>query len=137
MMSPVFRRAGPRHTVRYPIRRDAVWRPLLAVFGGISGNAFVEVDDERVRFRFGWLFDETAPRREIVAARRVRWSVLRGIGWRIGPLDSAGLIGSRTGVVEVEFRAPRRVRLAAVPWRVRRIAVSVQDPDALVAALTA
>ena len=121
--------------MRYPMRLDTVWRPVLALFGGTSGRAFVEVDGERVRFRFGWIFDATVPRGEITAVRRVHWPLLMGFGWRIGPLDRIGLIGSRSGVVELTLRSSQRVRFLGVPWRVRRIAVSALDPDAVVEAL--
>src|SRR4028119_453054 len=75
----------------YPMRLDAVWWPLLALFGGTSGRAFVDVEAERVRFRFGWSFDVTVPRSEIVAVQRVDWPVLLGIG------RGAGAVGAERG----------------------------------------
>lgn len=44
---------------KYKIRREPLLAPLLAVFGGIARRSFVEVDESSIRFRFGWLFDQT------------------------------------------------------------------------------
>jgi hypothetical protein len=123
--------------MRYPIRVDSVWRPLLTLFGVAAERAYVDVEPDRVRFRFGWPFDQAVPRDAIAGVARVEWPWYWGIGWRVGPLNRVGLIGSRRGVVEVRLREPHRVVLTVFPWRVRRIAVSVQDPEALVAALKA
>jgi hypothetical protein len=69
--------------MRYPMRLDLPWRPLLALFGGTPGRAYVEVTPSTVRFRFGWLFDVTLPRAEILDAQPVKWPWWLGIGWRI------------------------------------------------------
>lgn len=122
--------------MRYPMRLDLLWRPLLAPFGGTPGRSYVEVTASDVRFRFGWLFDVTVPRAEIVDVRPVKWSWWLGIGWRIVlPLGAVGLIGSLRGVVAVRLRWPRWVRIGFIPWRCRVICVSLQDPDGFCAAL--
>jgi hypothetical protein len=123
--------------MRYAMRLDPVWRPLLALFGGTPGNAFVEIGGQSVRFRFGWTFDETVPLARIAGARRTTWPFWAGIGWRIASRGRIGLIGSREGVVEVRFRPPRRIRLLFIPWRCRGIAVSLQNPDGFIDALRA
>ena len=61
----------------------------------------------------------------------------RRVGWRIWTGGTIGLIGSHGGTVELRLAAPRRVRLGLVPWRARRIVVSVADPDALLSDLAA
>jgi len=94
----------------------------------------VEGDD--VRLRFGLLFSEHVSRADIVSAARTEWPLLAGIGWRIWPLRRVGLIGSRQGVVELRLREPRRMHLGPAPlWRFDRICVSVEEPDAVIAAL--
>jgi len=69
--------------MRFPMRLDLLWRPLLALFGGTPGRAYVEVTPSTVRFRFGWLFDVTLPRPEIIDTQPVKWPWWLGIGWRI------------------------------------------------------
>lgn len=123
--------------MRYAMRLDPIWRPLLAVVGGATaGNSYIEVEGDDVRLRFGLLFSEHVPRTEIVSASKTGWPLLGGIGWRIWPLRCVGLIGSRQGVVELRLREPRRMHLGPAPlWRFERVCVSVEDPDAVVAAL--
>jgi hypothetical protein len=123
--------------MRYPMRLDPVWRPLLALFGGTPGNSFVEVNAGSVRFHFGWFFDESVPLTEIAGAGRTAWPLLGGIGWRVATRRRIGLIGSRQGVVDVRFRSARRMRFVFIPWQCRGIAVSLEDPDGFIAALRA
>jgi hypothetical protein len=118
--------------MRYAIRRNLLWSPLLIALGGTARDSFVEVEPGRVRFRFGWGFDQTIGREQIVDAYRTGWPLIAGIGWRIGG-GCVGLIGSRTGVVEVVLREPRRARVVGLPYTFRRIAVSLEDPEGFLA----
>lgn len=92
----------------------------------------MDVGSGRVRFRFGWGFDRSIGQEQIADAYRTRWPLIAGIGWRIGG-GCVGLIGSRKGVVEVVLRAPCRARILGLPYRFRRIAVSLEDPDGFLA----
>src|SRR3712207_1765470 len=123
--------------MRYRMRLDLAWRPLLALFGGTSEDSFAEIRDDAVRFRFGWAFDETVPLTEVADARPTTWPLWAGIGWRITMRGRIGLIGSRRGVVDVRLRSARRVRLVIIPWRCRGIAVSLIDGEGFVTALRA
>ncbi len=124
--------------MRYPMRLDLPWRPLLALFGGTPGRSYVEVTPGALRFRFGWALDVTVPRAAVARAERVRWSWWLGIGWRIAlPSGAVGLIGSLRNVVAVRLHHPIRVRILVIPWRTRVICVSLQDPDGFLAALAA
>lgn len=123
--------------MRYAMRIEGVWRPLLAVVGGATAaNSYVEVADGDVRLRFGLLFNEHVPVSEIVSAARTEWPLLAGIGWRLW-MRRMGLIGSRQGVVELRLREPRRMHVgpAPLPWRADRVCVSVEDPEGLLSAL--
>lgn len=113
--------------MRYRIRRG-IFRPLLTALGGTGEASYVDVGPTTVRFRFGLLFDEEVPRVALARVRRGRWPWYGGIGWRLGAGGAVGLIGSLDGVVEIELREPRRVRLLGIPWRCRRIFVSLEDP---------
>lgn len=121
----------------YAIRLDPVWRPLLLIAGATRDRSFVETSADAVRLKFGPLFDATVPRSDIAAATSRRPTPLSGIGLRLG-FGSVGLLGSRSGLVEIRLKTPRRFAIAFVPtpWRVGRILVSVDDPDALIADLS-
>ncbi len=68
---------------RYPMRLDP-WLPTLILFGATPARSFVEVVRDSVRFRFGPLFTEEIPLHAIRDVRRTSWSLLGGIGWRLG-----------------------------------------------------
>lgn len=122
--------------MRYPMRIEAIWRPLLLAGGVTRENSYVEASETEVRFRFGLVTDETVPRAEIAGAERIPWSMLRGIGGRLA-WRGVGLIGSRQDVVRVRLSKRRRVRLMfPTPFEVEWIAVSVREPEALIADLT-
>ena len=109
--------------------------PLLNVTGLPQRRAWVEVDGDEVRVRMSWGFSADIPRS---AVRSVRpWSGRRPLsigvhGWRGRWLVN----GSRDGLVVVEIDPPQRARVAGVPVSLRELIVSVEHPDALVAALT-
>jgi hypothetical protein len=121
--------------MRYPMRLDVAWRPLLALFGGTSRSAFAEIRDGGLRFRFGWAFDETVPLGDVEDVGPTTWPLWAGIGWRITTRGRIGLIGSRRGVVDVRFRSARRVRLVVIPWQCRGVAVSLIDGEGFIADL--
>ncbi len=117
---------------RFMMRLDPAWRPLLWPFGAAEPSSFVEVDEKRVRFKFGYLFDRSVLREEIERAYRRDWPIWMGVGWRSNLRGVIGLIGSTRGVAEIQLRSRSRA------WRVfpcDRIAVSLLDPDGFVAAL--
>ncbi len=124
-------------TRRFAIRRDPIWRPLLALFGGTAGGSFVELAHDAVRVRFGPGFEATIPRAEIAEAARADWPLLGGIGWRTNFRGGVALVGSTRGVVRLRLAAPRRGRFFGFPLRCRDLYVSLEEPEALLAALTA
>ncbi len=113
---------------------DNVWRPVLLPFGGTKSASFAEVTEDKVRFRFGVLFDRTFPRSEIAGARKRQMHWWNGIGWRSNLLGRIGLLGSHSGVVEVRFK--QRTRAFAV-FPCDSVSISLQDPDGFLAALNA
>jgi hypothetical protein len=111
--------------------RLGFWRPLLFLFGGSPGRSYAEVTPEAVRFRFGF-FDRVVPRSEIVEVEQRSWPWWLGVGWRSNLVGTVGLIGARTGVVQVRLRT--RIWVWFV-FACDRIAISVEDPEGFVAAL--
>jgi hypothetical protein len=119
--------------MRFAIRIDPVWRPLLLLGGATPENSYVEVTDERVTFAFGLLFLRTFPRSEVAGVESRHWPLLMGVGWRSDLRGTIGLIGSYEGVVEVRLAHRSRV------WWVfpcDRICVSLEDPNGFMGALS-
>jgi hypothetical protein len=124
--------APARAVTRFPIRRSPWWRPLLLLFGATAGRSYVELAEDRLEARFGWLFRHSFPLGDIEGAARRSWPWLYGIGWRSNLLGVLGLIGSRAGVVEIRLRQRRSLW---VLLRFNRLAVSLEDPDRFLEAL--
>jgi len=120
--------------MRFPIRVDPIWRPVLLAGGATRGRSYVEVREKDVAFRFGLWFQRSVPRSEIVGVTQRRWPVWLGVGWRSNLRGVIGLIGSYEGVVEVKLR--NRTRAWGV-FPCDRIAVSLEDPEGFIAALGA
>lgn len=119
--------------MRFAIRIDPVWRPLLLLGGATRENSYVEVTEERVTFAFGLLFLRTFPRSEVAGVESRHWPLLMGIGWRSDLRGTIGLIGSYEGVVEV--RLAHRTRAWWV-FPCDRICVSLEDPNGFMGALS-
>jgi len=119
--------------MRFRIRIDPIWRPLMLTGGATPGRSYVEVTDKFVSFHFGFWSRQTVDRDEVVSAAPRRWPVWYGVGWRSNLRGVIGLIGSYQGVVEVRLK--NRVRAWAV-FPCDRIAVSLEDPDGFIAALS-
>lgn len=121
--------------VRFAIRRDVWLRPILWPFGGTAAASYVALEDGKLRVRFGWAFRHTFPLSEVVAVERTNWPWYYGLGWRANYLGRVGLVGSFEGIVELRLRRTRWLWLAFVPVPCRRLAISLEEPDAFVAAL--
>ncbi len=118
--------------MRFPIRVDPWWRPLLLAGGATRDSSYVDVTDGGVSFRFGFLFRRAVQRDEIAGAALRHWPIWMGVGWRSNLRGVIGLIGSYGGVVEVRLQNRSRA------WGVfpcDRIAVSLEDPEGFIAAL--
>jgi hypothetical protein len=120
--------------MRFPIRRDPWWVPLLLLFGATPGRSYVELDDDRLVARFGWLFHHSFPLIDIEGARPRSWPLLYGTGWRSNLVGVIGLVGSRRNVVEVRLRRRRWIWMI-LPLSCNRLAFSLEDPEAFLEAL--
>jgi hypothetical protein len=132
---------GRAHHDRFPIRVGRRSRPLLRLFGVRDANAWLELvsiegaaDSDTVDARFGY-FRLTTPLAN-VASYRIEgpWLWITAIGVRTGlPHLDVTFGGSPHGGVRLNFR--ERVRFG--PLRVPALYVTVDDLDALAAALEA
>jgi hypothetical protein len=111
-----------------------LWAPLLLLLGATADLSYVELADDRLVARFGWLFHHSCPLIDIEGAGRRSWPLLYGIGWRSNLIGLIGLIGSHQNVVEMRFKR-RRWMWMLLPLSCNRLAVSLEDPEALLEAL--
>ena len=113
--------------MRFQIRIDPVWRPLLLAGGATRENSYAELTDPGVRFRFGLLFDRLIPYEDVKAVFGRSWPFLYGIGWRSNLRGVIGLIGSYHDVVEVRLKG--RARRAWSVFPMDRIGISLEEPE--------
>ncbi|HXQ75295.1 MAG TPA: hypothetical protein VN791_02275 [Acidimicrobiales bacterium] len=117
----------------FPLLYGAL-RPLLVVLGMGPGLSGVELDDEVLHVRMGWAFRARIPRRDVTDARTVTGPV-GGIGvhgWRGRWLVN----GSMRQIVGLDIEPAARALAVGLPVHVHYLALSLEDPDAFVAALT-
>lgn len=117
--------------MKHPMRLSA-WRQLLATFGAMQSNSYVEVRDDLVVLSFGF-FDDRVPRAQVASAGTSEWPRHGGLGWRLGLGGGLGLIGAPSGIVEIKLAGPRRTRIVSRRYTYDRVYVSVRDPEALIA----
>jgi len=121
--------------MRFNIRIDAIWRAGLILGGATSQNSYVILGDDGMHFRFGLLFNRTIPYDQVAAVFPRSWPFLYGIGWRPNLRGVIGLTGSYHDVVEVRMK--RRIGNWAGVFPCDRIAVSLEEPEAFIAELSA
>jgi hypothetical protein len=116
----------------FPIRYG-LFRPLLSGLGMGPAFSSVTVDADALRVRMGWAFRSAVPRASVIGVSR-HTGLVGGIGvhgWRGRWLVN----GSMRGLVEIEIDPPARSRVMGLPVRLRTLRVSVESPEALMAAL--
>jgi len=120
-------------SIRFPIRFGAL-KSLFVVTGLTPARCYVEVGPDVVRVRMGWSFSADVPRPSIRCQHRVhdkRWSI--GVhGWR-----GRWLVNGAAGpLVALEIAPPAHARVLGVRVRLQELIVSVEEPDAVIAALS-
>jgi len=113
--------------------RYGFFGPLLSVLGAGPRFSSIELDDDRLRVRMGWWFRAEIP-----------ISAMTSVGPNRGFVDGIGVHGgfgrwlvngAATGIVTIDIDPPLRARVMGVPIRLRKLRVSVQAPEELIAAL--
>jgi hypothetical protein len=147
--------------VRFPIRRNRLFAPILPLFGATAGRRYLEVTDDGLVARLGWLVHHRFALDEIKEATLVSGPSAHGPGWRLGdrsldhgeptsrglslfrasysvPLYENGVISfvwSQESVVEIRFKRAQRVRVVLPRLRCELLAASLQDPERFLEAL--
>jgi len=113
--------------------RYGLFRPLLVVLGLGPSFADVALEPDRVAVRMGWGFRACIPFgsiRRIYRDRDMRGGI--GVhGWRGRWLVN----GAVSGIVTLEIDPAVRAWVVGIPIRLRRLHLSLQDPEGLIAAL--
>jgi len=122
--------------MRFQIDRTPTWSWLLSMFGATKDQSYVDVREGEVEVRFGF-FRQVIPLSEIraasVAARTLPWYQY-SIGWRTNLAGRVALVGAARNLVKLELNHPRPMNIG-IPVRCRELFVSMEAPDAFVAAL--
>ena len=118
---------------RIPIRFGRLgWTLLLA--GCTPSSSYLELDEDRLRVRMGYAFRSDVPLLSVRSAARAPDSPLSiGVhGWRGRWIVN----GAASPMVAISIDPDAHARMLGFPVKLRELRVSVDDPDALVAALT-
>lgn len=121
-------------TRRFPILVSPFWRALLFPFGVTPERAFAAIDDGELHVSFGRLFEHRFPLEAVETVASSRWPLWAGIGLRTDFRRTVGLVGAYVNTVEVRFKERQRVRMV-VPLPCERLVLSLEDPEAFIAAL--
>ena len=128
---------GMAPPVRFPIRCSPGNRLLFRVLLIFPSAAYVELADDTIRVRLGWAFSARIPRRLVTRAgpgRKPRIPLTAGAhGWAGRWLVN----GSPDGIVEVELSERTRAFTAGFPIRLKKLSVSLEDPEGFLGALRA
>lgn len=120
---------------RFPIRFERWYRLFSSALLLAPRDSYVEVNGDAVEARMAWGFRARFPRSSVVSTEAVSGSVIsRGVHgfagrWLVN--------GSGDRILAIDVQPPQRARVLGVPVTLRRLMVSVDDPDALARALTA
>lgn len=116
---------------RVPIRFGAL-KLLFFVMGMTPGRSYLELAEDELLVRMAWAFHARVPRASITSARRVGDTVNIGVhGWR-----GRWIVNGAGGpMVAISIAPPARARALGFGAKLSELLVSVDDPDALVAAL--
>lgn len=112
--------------------RYGLFRPLLVVLGAGPSFADVALGSDHLEVRMGWGFRARIPRGSVRGVYRDR-NMRGGIGvhgWRGRWLVN----GAVSGIVTIEIDPPVRAWVLGFPIRLRMLHVSLEDPEALIAA---
>ncbi|MGD0380025.1 MAG: hypothetical protein ABSC30_08575 [Acidimicrobiales bacterium] len=109
------------------------FRPLLSSLGMGPRFSTVELDSGTLRVHMGWAFRAEIPVDHVTGVEP-RQGFPGGIGvhgWRGRWLVN----GAATGLLAITVDPPVRAWATGIPIHLRQLTLSLEDPDALVAAL--
>jgi len=114
-----------------------VYKPLATACGLGPARSSVRVADDALTIRLGWAFSATIPLgniRSAIPVQRAPW--YWGAGVHVVGKGKWIVNGTLGNLVEVTIDPPVVVRSGPAHPKVSTLIVSVEDPSALIAALT-
>ena len=109
-------------------------RPVLAATGMGRRRVTVRLSEASLEVRTGFWFRATIPRSAIGAVARERdtwWAIGVHTDFRRSWLVN----GSPRGIVTIELEHPVVARCAGIPVKVKRLGLSLVDPEGFIAAV--
>ena len=120
-------------TRRFSIGFDRAYRLLSSALFIRPSESLVEIAGERVSVRMAWAFRAQFPKASVASAAKVEITTLsRGVHGFAGQWL---VNGSGKGIVALDFEPVQRGFVVGFPVKLRRLLVSVDEPDSLVSAL--
>lgn len=126
--------AEPR---RFPIRFSPVNNVLFRGLLISPASAYVELGDDTIHVRMGWAFSARIPRRLVAKAGPGKPPTLRLTAGAHGWAGRWLVNGAPDGIVTLDLSESRRAIVSGFPVRLKELSVSLEDPDAFLAALGA
>lgn len=118
---------------RFAFRYDRWCGWILGIFASGRRLSRVIVTDSDLEVQLGIAFRAAVPRSSIVSVRR--WTGLV-FGWGAHGWRGRWLVnGSSKGIVVLHIEPAARGRVLGFPVKLRELAISMETPEALVAAL--
>lgn len=119
---------------RFAFRYDRWCGWLLGLLGHGRRFSHLDVDDTHLAVQMGYGFRALIPRSAISNVRP--WSG-RVWGWGVHGWKGRWLVnGSSHGIMVLDIEPPVRAKVLLIPITLRELAVSLEDPDAFVAAVS-
>lgn len=123
-------------STRFAIRFNPAARVLLGAILIRPPGSYVQVDTDSIEVRMGWGFRTRFARSCVARASPGVTGIMLGLG--IHGFAGRWLVnGSLDGLVSLQLSPVQRAYVLGVPVKLRELQVSLEDPAALLALLTA
>jgi hypothetical protein len=121
--------------VRFPILFDSWYRGLSTLLLLRPSRSYLEVLGNEVQVRMGWGFRARFPKSAVVSVSEYRGPspLSRGVH---GLLGRWLVNGSGRNLVAIDLEPRQRAYVIGLPVRLHQLIVSVEDPAAVIAALS-
>lgn len=136
VLDPSPARLTLRDVTRYPIRFDTAYAALSRALFISPADSYVQLAGTHVTVRMGWAFRAAFDRANVTKAAPTgeRVPLTRGVhGWRGRWLVN----GAGDNIVSIQLEPKQRAYVMGFPVSLGELLVSVENPAALEAALTA
>ena len=114
---------------RFDISHGRISLFLSGLLGLAPVSSGVIVEDDAVRVRMGWAFSVEIPRASIarVTPGRAGWYGVGVHGW-----GGAWVVNGRLDILWIDIDPPARARAIGFPSKLRRLGVSLEDPEGFI-----